>query len=140
MKANDIDKSIVVTQNVTSTRLVTSAFTFPSRTRTSHGLEQVTEKSVDKLTLKSKNKYLDMAETKKDIPENTGGTITRQSAISTTLMIYLRELEQEFEKVNPEFFFSFQFRPFLHHLHQYLVWWKAQKFPTSNSSSFLVST
>ena len=103
MKANDIDKSIVVTQNVTSTILVTSAFTFPSRTRTSHGLEQVTEKSVDKLTLKSKNKYLDMAETKKDIPENTGGTITRQSAISTTLMIYLRELEQEFEKVNPEF-------------------------------------
>ena len=81
MKANDIDKSIVVTQNVTSTILVTSAFTFPSRTRTSHGLEQVTEKSVDKLTLKSKNKYLDMAETKKDIPENTGGTITTRTKL-----------------------------------------------------------
>jgi len=81
VKADDTDKSIVVTRNVTSTRLVTSASTFPMLTKTTPGLQQVTEKSVDKLPLKSKNKYLDMAATKEDVTANRSGMITRRTIL-----------------------------------------------------------
>jgi len=149
VKEDDTDKSIVVTRNVTSTRFVTSASTFPILTRTTQAVEKVTEKSVDKLTLHSENNYSDMAATKSDVsksinnmmkmteiisPETTLAppttptsttqlkttnepvklptlttTIkpiqitTTQSATSTTLMMYPKELEEEFVEAKHEF-------------------------------------
>ena len=87
VKADDTDKSIVVTRNVTSTRFVTSASTFPILTRTTQAVEKVTEKSVDKLTLHSENNYSDMAATKSDVSKSINNMMKMTEIISpeTTL-------------------------------------------------------
>jgi len=151
VKEDDTDKSIVVTRNVTSTRFVTSASTFPILTRTTQGLEQATQKSVDKLALKSENKNKGLAASKSNVSENINNVknvteiispeialepvltttptpstqlkttneavklptltttikpiqiTTSQSTTSTTLMMYPRELEEDFGEAKPEF-------------------------------------
>jgi len=87
IQEEDTDKSIVVTRNVTSTRFVTSASSFPILTKTTQVLEKVTEKSFDKEALNHNGAYKDMDNTKDTLSRNTNFMMKTTSTIppKTTL-------------------------------------------------------
>merc|ERR1711892_1003451 len=72
------DESIV-TRNVTSTRFVTSASSFPILTSTTQILEEATEKSFDKATMESEEHYKNMAATKEQMSQTTGFMVNAKS-------------------------------------------------------------
>jgi len=87
IKKEDTDKSIVVTRNVTSTRLVTPASSFPILTSTTAFFEQTTETNLDDKPANSENlfrteMYQDMATTGKQ--RSTKTTIGMVELTSTT--------------------------------------------------------
>jgi len=77
-KQEENDESIV-TRNVTSTRFVTSASSFPILTSTTQFLEDATEKSFDEETMESEEHYKNMAATKEQMSQTTGFMVNAKS-------------------------------------------------------------
>merc|ERR1711892_451310 len=78
MGQEENDESIV-TRNVTSTRFVTSASSFPILTSTTQFLEDATEKSFYEETMESEKHYKNMAATKEQMSQTTSFMVNAKS-------------------------------------------------------------